>query len=295
LSEARFRPRAEPSEKPRRVRGGVKLSSRGRAEGWGGARWLGLVEGWSGEDERAEGLEYAQRGQTKKLEVSAGLVRASVQGRMPRAWQVNIEFRRFDESQWSAAVSAMADQAIHAARLLAGEVPTGIEAVFEPLGLGLWPSGKDEVHVTCTCGHGGWCKHACCVAELLAQRLDDEPFLVFELRGMEAGELVERLREARASAGAGEGPQPVYAPVSPVSADEEPEPFEAVLDRFWEFGPGIDEVDLPVESPKVRQPLLRRLGPSPFAASRFPLAGLLATCYDLIGDEAVRRSGEDEA
>jgi len=46
--------------------------------------------------------------------------------------------------------------------------------------------------------------------------------------------------------------------------------------------------------------LLRRLGPSPFPEGRFPLIGLMATCYQLIGEAAIREdedadTGSDEA
>ena len=34
--------------------------------------------------------------------------------------------------------------------------------------------------------------------------------------------------------------------------------------------------------------LLRRIGPSPFTGAKFPLAGLLATCYDAISQAVIR-------
>ena len=64
-------------------------------------------------------------------------------------------------------------------------------------------------------------------------------------------------------------------------------PLDACLDRFWEAGEELDEVDAPIAPPEVSHPLLRRLGPSPFEASRFPFVGLLATCYDVISKAAL--------
>jgi hypothetical protein len=64
------------------------------------------------------------------------------------------------------------------------------------------------------------------------------------------------------------------------------------VDRFWEAGPELEQVDLPVEVPQVSHALLRRLGPSPFPESRFPLVGLLATCYDVVSKRAAEGTAE---
>jgi hypothetical protein len=61
---------------------------------------------------------------------------------------------------------------------------------------------------------------------------------------------------------------------------------ESVAD-FWAVGDGLSRLDTPIEPPPISCVLLRRLGPSPFPEGRFPLLGLLATCYDMIGREAV--------
>jgi hypothetical protein len=67
--------------------------------------------------------------------------------------------------------------------------------------------------------------------------------------------------------------------------------LEEVLDRFWDAGPGLHEIDLPLDPPPVSHPLLRRLGPSPFPNAQFPLVGLLASCYETIS-EAARKTEE---
>jgi hypothetical protein len=70
--------------------------------------------------------------------------------------------------------------------------------------------------------------------------------------------------------------------------------LDACLDRFWEAGLELDQVDAPIAPPEVSHPLLRRLGPSPFEQSRFPFVGLLATCYDVISAAALRDEDEPD-
>jgi hypothetical protein len=67
-------------------------------------------------------------------------------------------------------------------------------------------------------------------------------------------------------------------------------PLGADLERFWEAGPELAQIDTPMGEPEVSHVLLRRLGPSPFTESRFPLVGLLATCYEVVSEHARREA-----
>ena len=283
-----YRPQKPLPENPRRVRSGVKLTGGEPAQGWAAQRWIRKVESLADGETIKHGLEYATIGQTKKIEVEDGVVRASVQGRMTRPYQVNIEFKRFTPEQWERVIDAMVDQAKYAAMLLAGELPQNVEDLLDPLGITLFPSDEDEIHPTCTCvSKSKWCRHAGCAAYLLGDKLEADPFVVFELRGMPKQELLERLRQTRATRSAGHGPVPVYLPLAPAGVPTESAPLDERLDDFWEIGAGVEHAQMPLRRAEVRQPLLRRLGPSPFKGSRFPLVGLLATCYDVISTRAV--------
>src|SRR4029077_12284550 len=101
-------------------------------------------------------------------------------------------------------------------------------------------------------------------------------------------ELLERLRQRRMVAGSGHERIPVYSPLMPGISDQQAPPLADVADRFWEAGPELEHLDTPVERPEVTHPLLRRLGPSPFLGAKFPLVGLLATCYEVISESVIR-------
>ncbi|MFA6045699.1 MAG: hypothetical protein WC718_12015 [Phycisphaerales bacterium] len=302
---------------PRRVRGGVKLTG-GVVDGptlWAAQRWLRLAEQVAQGARLGEGLEYAKLGQTKRLANLPGRIEATVQGRADRPYTVTITLDVIPESGWEPVVSSMAEGAIYSAKLLSGELPTNIEDVFAPRGLKLFPTEPSELTVSCTCAEhmaavqaakdapvapvapaapGAaenpsdplWCKHLCCVAYLMAHRLATEPFLMFSLRGLDGRELLERLRDRRAAAGAPPGDrQPVYVQHVAGVTDNPGAPLEEVVTKFWDSGPELAEVDLPLGPPGVSHPLLRRLGQSPFTAP-FPLVGLLASCYDTISQAA---------
>jgi uncharacterized Zn finger protein len=289
---------------------------------WAAQRWLRLLEQAATGQPLIDGLEYARLGQTKRMEARAGSMAASVQGRADRTYTTMISLPTFTPEQWDRVIEAMSEGAIYAAKLLAGELPPNIEDVFVPLGLKLFPTEPGELKVSCDCAAivaaqtagglgvrdlgkqvtpaepangampqaepapGGWCKHVCCVAYLLAHKLASEPFLMFSLRGLEGREVLERLRQRRTLAGGAGGSTSVYSQRVPGVSDVPFPALEEALDKFWEAGPGLDELDLPLTPPPVSHPLLRRLGPSPFTNAKFPLVGLLASCYDVISESA---------
>ncbi len=157
------------------------------------------------------------------------------------------------------------------------------------------------------------CKHLCCAMYLVAERLAQQQMLIFGLRGMLEADLVERLRTQRALAGlqrSGGSAAPVYTPHLPATTAGAGD-LAAALHTFWDTsdpadlaaqgmdgsadggpdaGPASDALAMPIEPPAVTHPLLRRLGSSPLAGSKFPLVGLLATCYDVISESMIREA-----
>ncbi|HYE03592.1 MAG TPA: hypothetical protein VD963_10200 [Phycisphaerales bacterium] len=281
----------KPTAKPRKVYGGVKL--RGKeidASSWAAQRWVRLAEQHAPPEEASEGLAYARLGQARSLDIGPGAVLAKVQGRMPSAYTTGVRLPVFEPEQWERVLEAMTGQARYTAGLLAGEVPAHIEEMFAGLGLRLFPDGPQDLGVSCTCAVGvPWCRHVCCVLFLLADRTSEDPLLIFTLRGMEGGRLLERLRQRRSAGATGPATEsvPVYLPEVPGLSDTVSRPLEEELENFWTAGPGLAQVDLAIAPPEIDKPLLRRLGPSPFPAAKFPLIGLLSTCYELVGRAAL--------
>ncbi len=358
---AGFAPRpAQPTMHPRKVRGGVRLELReGTPLAWAGQRWMRLVEDHAPNAALTEGIQYARLGQTRSLQVMPGHVSARVQGRLPSAYVVDIRLPVITHEQWEQATAAMLDEARHLAGLLSGEVPAGIEDLFAPLHLRLFPNEPSDVAISCTCGRRTgpmyampdaratgqppaaplpaqtapfahdqssasaptptptpaapltptptepatpFCKHVCCVMAILAERFSRDPFMIFALRGMTREDLLESLRQKRALAAARSGksadgspviagsdrPVPAYSPRIPGVGEEIAPALELCLSDFWRTGPQLQEVDLALVRPATSHLLLRRLGTSPFPDGKFPLVGLLATCYDVISDYALR-------
>jgi uncharacterized Zn finger protein len=163
---------------------------------WWGRQWVEVMEhlGMGGRLDR--GKRYARNGSVLSLEISHGMVYADVQGSYGRQYRTAIELRALDDKQWQQAFDSLSEQAIYAAKLLAGEMPGDIEVVFQHTGLSLFPQRKQDIDFTCSCPDwGDPCKHAAAVYYLIAEQLDADPFILFHLRGRSRDAIMQALQD----------------------------------------------------------------------------------------------------
>jgi uncharacterized Zn finger protein len=272
--------------------GGIHAHSRRGAIGetWWSQRFIELLESFGLGSRLKRGRPYARAGQVMELEVEPGLVLAKVQGSRYSPYRVRIRGKVLSEHQWRRAEKAMAAQALPLAKLLAGEMPHDIEELFASCKLTLFPRSKRELAASCSCPD--WanpCKHIAAVYYILAERFDEDPFLIFAWRGREQDELVERLRARRAASKSGtskSSSRPAQAP----RPSRTGAPLCAVLDSFWSSGPELDGFHVSPLASDAPDTLLRQLGPAPVAIGEQNLAELLAPAYVRLAQAAEQRA-----
>ncbi|MEM9082173.1 MAG: hypothetical protein AAGB34_01160 [Planctomycetota bacterium] len=286
-----FRQRpAMHDQTPRRVRGGIKPKAKEwpiSGLDWLARNWLSIFREGVSEDEMLGGWDYATRGQTRTIEILPGRVVAAVQGHRYRAVETIIEVPVFTHDEWERLIEKLSDESIHAARLLAGEITPDIEPVMQALSLSFLPQSFTDLTVSHAVeSEPTTSPYAMCTAILASELIQRDPFHVFTLRGMPSEELLERLRQRRTATASGGRSAQLFAGLSLMPG--EATPLESLTDRFWESAESTGSLDTAPRRPEVPHALLRRLGPSPFSQSKFPLVGLLATCYDMISNAAIQ-------
>ncbi|HEX7734044.1 MAG TPA: SWIM zinc finger family protein [Ktedonobacteraceae bacterium] len=275
---------------PIKIEGGLKARSKQGAIGetWWSRRWINVLESFSMGSRLTRGRGYARQGQVASIDVEPGIVKARVQGSQPRPYNVKIQLKPLADRDWERVIDAMAAQALFAAKLLAGEMPTTIEEAFSEVKLSLFPTTVKDLVTSCSCPD--WanpCKHIAAVYYLLAERFDEDPFLIFKLRGRTKDEIIQALRARRTAA------LPPASGASATSADLEPYetgiPLEECLETFWQAGAGLDSFAIHPGASSVDKAVLKRLGDAPYSIDRQNLTVFLARAYDAI-DAALRES-----
>ncbi len=283
-----------PQSRPLPTREGIKAQTqRGQfGKNWWARRWTQALQsfGWSNRLQR--GRSYARRGQVLNVDVHPGWVDARVQGSRRAPYHVRIEVSMLPERAWERAIDVMSEQAIFAAQLLAGEMPPDIETAFRSAGVDLFPSSQ-EISMECSCPD--WavpCKHIAAVYYLLAETFDEDPFLLFTLRGRPRVKVMEGLRARRAAEAEDEIPLDVdaFEMVEPETAPLTGEDLE----RFWEPQESLANFYVTLAQPSVETALLKRLGPPPFAQRPEAFSGALALAYATVASRALHLAFGDE-
>ncbi|MDA1008684.1 MAG: hypothetical protein O2800_06740 [Planctomycetota bacterium] len=271
---------------PRRVSHGMRLKHRQGATSLHAhaSRWIDAVEHSFSLDARADGMEYAIGGQVVTMRIESGAVRCGVQGRASRPYQTWIRPVSWTAAEWDRAIVAMASEAAYTARLVNGELPAATPILMEKLQLNLWPAAEgSDIAVECSCGSDR-CKHAWAVVCHLAERINDDPLILFALRGLASDRVLERLRERRQLASQGVS---VAHPAHPIAHDPpELASPESMLHDYWRPGRSLETAQSLRCSSHISHALLRRMGQSPMGG-RFPVVGLLASVYDSVRNAAL--------
>jgi uncharacterized Zn finger protein len=279
------------ASRPLPAQGGIEARSRRGTIGetWWSRRFIELLESFGVGSRLQRGRTYARAGQVVELDVEHGVVLAKVQGSRYSPYRVRIRFKALSENQWRRAEKAMASQALPLAKLLAGEMPHDIEDLFASCKLALFPRSAGELAATCTCPD--WenpCKHIAATYYILAERFDEDPFLIFTWRGRDREELVERLRTRRAPASRGAEANAPSAKAPEVS--EPGAPLSTVLDSFWSCGPELEALHVNPLAGEAPDALLRQLGPAPVEVGDHNLTELLAGVYARLAQAAEQRA-----
>lgn len=185
-----------PASSPRAVEDGIRAKrARGKiASTWWSTRFIEVLEAANVGGRFSRGRNYARRGQVISIEVDAGQVTAQVQGSRSRPYRVRIGLTAYGKGDWARIEERLAADAWFVAQLLSGQMPPDIEQVFGELGLALFPAVASDLTLDCSCPD--WevpCKHLAAVFYLLAERFDEDPFLILAWRGRDREDLLSRL------------------------------------------------------------------------------------------------------
>ena len=280
--------------KPKEVKNGIKTKSKRGAIGetWWSERWIAVLESFDMGARLTRGRTYARKGQVISIDVQKGAVTAKVQGTRAKPYAVRIQLNPISEPEWDIVTEAMASKAIFAAKLLSGEMPHDIEDAFRDAKVAFFPNSKKELKTNCSCPD--WanpCKHIAAVYYLLAERFDDDPFLIFKLRGRTKEEFIAALREKRAVAATEAEEREAITTASTTA--EKVKPQEDYLDSFWQAGEALDTFSVNPARPEVENAILERLGDAPFSAGRTNFNSLLSKAYETASRTALQTASGD--
>ena len=157
---------------------------------WGKA-WCDNLEHYSDYANRLpRGRTYTRNGSVIDLQISAGEVKALVMG--SSLYTVKITVTPVAPQQWKAIGAECSGSIDTLVGLLQGKLNEPVMARICQPKTGLFPAPKD-IKFSCSCpDSAAMCKHIAAVLYGVGARLDQQPELLFSLRGVDAKDLVSQ-------------------------------------------------------------------------------------------------------
>jgi uncharacterized Zn finger protein len=273
--------------KPKEAKDGIKARSKSGsfAKNWWAQRWIAALERLIDSGRLTRGRSYARKGQVLSIEETKDGIAARVQGSRKTPYKVKIQIAQLSDAQWDKVFDALAEQAIFSAQLLAGEMPQDIEQAFESADVSLFPSKRNDLQTNCSCpDYANPCKHIAATHYILGERFDEDPFLIFRLRGRNQEQLMHALHQRRAG--------DVEFDQENTAESESVIPLEAQLARFWELSASLEGFSASIRPPVVEMPLLKRLGEPSFAPAP-GIESLLRSAYQCISKKAIETAYQE--
>ncbi len=141
------------------------------------------------------GVRLARRLESP-VEMSPGSVTLRDEG---EAWVAHVGLRQLDDGQWETLLRTVAADPLLTAAVVTGELPIELHGKAVALGCSFAPEAGD-VGADCSCPD--WhepCRHVGALIALVAEMIDQDPWLLVMLRGRSRDQVAETVRRLRSA------------------------------------------------------------------------------------------------
>ena len=169
---------------------------------WWGERLLSALEEFTDSGRLARGRAYASDHRVKQWQIKKGVIQAKIRGNKnpyfgvytEPTYETKVQMAHLTEAQWKKVIARLTQRASFIAKLLVDDIPENIEAVFAEFKTHFLPNSYKDFKVSCNCpDYAVPCKHIAGVCYRLASILDNNPLLLFEMRGLAPDKLHQEL------------------------------------------------------------------------------------------------------
>lgn len=153
---------------------------------WWGEQWLYSLSNIDYGNRLPRGARYARNGSVEKIEIKGGTISARVAGSRPTPYKESIEVPQFDKKKAEEFVENLTGHPLILASLMQRKLDPEVLKIAVKSGLKVFPTSWKDLGMNCNCPD--WavpCKHLAAVIYKVSEEIDNNPFLVFELHGLD--------------------------------------------------------------------------------------------------------------
>ncbi len=152
---------------------------------WWGQQWLNSLTHIDYSNRLPRGRSYANKGAVKSIDIEKNKIHAKVQGTQSSPYRIDIVVPEFTTKQKKEFTEAIRKSPLLLAKLLNRELPPQLNEIAQKIDVKLFPSSWKDFSMECSCPD--WavpCKHLASVIYIIANEIDRNPFIIFELHGL---------------------------------------------------------------------------------------------------------------
>ena len=168
---------------------------------WWGEQWLGALKHIDYSNRLPRGASYARNGMVQEINFCGNVIKAKVKGSRRTPYSETIELPKFSQEDIDQLINLISEQPVVLSKLFNRQLDESLVQIAEDAGIQLFPKKWSDLKMNCSCPD--WavpCKHLAAVIYKTSMEIDNNPFLVFSLHGIDLmAELEARDMAASAS------------------------------------------------------------------------------------------------
>ncbi len=153
---------------------------------WWGEQFLEALTDIDYSNRLPRGRSYARNGYVAEIKTANNRINAKVKGSRRTPYKVDIVLPLFTDSEKKKLIKAITDDPLVLSQLLNRELPEELNAIAQKYKIAVFPRKWSDFEMNCSCPD--WavpCKHLASVIYMLSAEIDRNPFLIFELHGLD--------------------------------------------------------------------------------------------------------------
>ncbi len=153
---------------------------------WWGQQWLNSLLHIDNDNRLPRGRSYASKGAVLSVDIKNSEIRSKVQGSRSKPYDVRIDIPAFSKTQIEKLKEAIFSRPDLLSKLLNHDLAPELDAIALSLGIKTFPSTWKDFTMKCSCpDYAVPCKHLAAVLYMVANEIDKNPFMAFQLRGLD--------------------------------------------------------------------------------------------------------------
>ncbi len=161
------------------------------ARTWWGKQWIAAIERIDHDTNRLpRGRSYARAEKVASISIDRGMISAKVKGRRPSPYSITITLKRFTRPVIARVLRIINENPLIASELSLGKLPEALLDILHAENIHVLPESWNDIESRCSCPD--WanpCKHLAAVYYLIGREIDKNPFILFNLRGVDTAEM----------------------------------------------------------------------------------------------------------